>query len=188
MPLKARRQVHHAEVVERALFATLNSLKSQVGQNLKSPYGDTRAITPKLCAHSRPTAFEITRLRNRNYGRHSTLDSARRTAHVPLPVISSFRRFRTPVAGVRGIARARPASENARRSGCKVSSMSAEMRAQPAPRSSSNSWPEARDLRLLPRSSSVMTRRGSIGWPTALRRSSLPLQRLKHPFSRGQQP
>jgi hypothetical protein len=129
--------------------------------------------------------LKITRLRNRNYVQHSILDSARLTAHVPLPAISSFGRFRTPVAGVRGTARARPASENAHRSGCKVSSMSAEMRAQPAPRSSSNSRPEARDLRLLPRSSSVMTRRGSIGWPTALRRSSLPLQRLKHPSAAG---
>src|ERR1700730_7473145 len=58
MPLKPCRRVHHAEVVERALFATRNSLKSQAGQKLKSPFSNTRAITPKLCTHSRPTAFE----------------------------------------------------------------------------------------------------------------------------------
>ena len=32
------RQVHHAEVVGCAIFATRNSLKSQVRQNLKSPF------------------------------------------------------------------------------------------------------------------------------------------------------
>ena len=58
MPLKACRLVHRAEVVERAIFATRNSLKSHVGRNLKSPFSNTRAITPKLCPHSRPTAVE----------------------------------------------------------------------------------------------------------------------------------
>ena len=58
MPLKACRQVHHAEVVERAIFATRNSLKSHVGRNLKSPLRNTRAITSKLRTHSRPTAVE----------------------------------------------------------------------------------------------------------------------------------
>jgi hypothetical protein len=48
--------------------------------------------------------------RPRNYVRRSIPDSARRTSTYPSPAISSFGRFRTPVAGVRGIARARLAN------------------------------------------------------------------------------
>src|SRR5450759_5153962 len=52
------RQVHHAEVVDRAIFATRNSLKSHMGRNLKSPFSKPRAITPKLYTHSRLAAGE----------------------------------------------------------------------------------------------------------------------------------
>jgi hypothetical protein len=59
MALEARRQVHHAEVVERGIFATDNSLKSHMGQNLKSPFSNNHAVTSKLCTPSRPRAVEI---------------------------------------------------------------------------------------------------------------------------------
>src|SRR5450631_2431381 len=52
------RQVHHAEVVDRAIFATRNSLKSHMGRNLKSPFSKPRAITQKLYTHSRLAAGE----------------------------------------------------------------------------------------------------------------------------------
>jgi hypothetical protein len=58
MPLKPCRRVHHAEVVERVLFVTRNSLKSQKDRKLLSPVSNTCAITQKLYTHSRPTAFE----------------------------------------------------------------------------------------------------------------------------------
>ena len=48
---KARREAHHAEVAECALFATLNSLKLQMGQNVKSPFSNIRAVTFKLCSN-----------------------------------------------------------------------------------------------------------------------------------------
>src|ERR1700737_539778 len=60
MPLKPCQRVHHAEVVERVLFVTRNSLKSHKERKLLSPVSNTCAITPKLCTHSRPTAFERT--------------------------------------------------------------------------------------------------------------------------------
>jgi len=54
MPLKARRQAHHAEVAECVIFTTRNSLKSHVVQNIKSPLLNIRAGTSKLCRCSRP--------------------------------------------------------------------------------------------------------------------------------------
>src|SRR6266851_2839780 len=44
--------------------------------------------------------------------RRSNPHSERRTPNVTLPAVSSLGGFRTPAAGVRGTARARPASEN----------------------------------------------------------------------------
>ena len=38
MPLKACCNAHHVEVVAGDIFATPNSLKSQEGRNLKSPF------------------------------------------------------------------------------------------------------------------------------------------------------
>ena len=58
MPLKACRQAHHAEVVERAVFATRNSLKLQVEKKVLSPYSNIRAVTRKLCRHPRPTVVK----------------------------------------------------------------------------------------------------------------------------------
>ena len=110
MRLKGRREAHNAEVVERALFATRKSLKSLAAKKSFSPFRTIRAITLKLCSHSRPTAIENHPASKLCPALNS--DSARRTSTYPSPAISSFGRFRTPVAGVRGIARARPASEN----------------------------------------------------------------------------
>ena len=59
MTLQTRRQVHHAEVVERAIFATDNSLKSHMRRNLKSPFSNNHAVTSKLCTPSRPTPVDI---------------------------------------------------------------------------------------------------------------------------------
>jgi hypothetical protein len=58
MRLKGRREAHNAEVVERALFATRKSLKSLAAKKAFSPFSNIRAITFKLCSHSRPTAIE----------------------------------------------------------------------------------------------------------------------------------
>jgi hypothetical protein len=55
MRFKDRRERHRARVVECAIFATPNSLKSQVARNLKSPFSNIRAVTLKLCSRSRPT-------------------------------------------------------------------------------------------------------------------------------------
>jgi|ERR1700687_1811053 hypothetical protein len=55
MRFKDCREAHRARVVECALFATPNSLKSQGAQNLKSPFSNIRAVTLKLCRRSRPT-------------------------------------------------------------------------------------------------------------------------------------
>jgi len=55
MLLKACRRDYHAEVVERAIFATPNSLRLHMGPNIKSPFSNIRAITLKLCLHSWPT-------------------------------------------------------------------------------------------------------------------------------------
>ena len=59
MRFKGRRNAGHLEVVECSLFATPNSLKSLAGQNLKSPFSNTRAITYKLCPYPSPTAVQI---------------------------------------------------------------------------------------------------------------------------------
>src|SRR5579863_1269831 len=55
MRLQDCRATSHATVAECAIFATSNSLKSQVVQNLKSPFSNIRAVTSKLCERSRPT-------------------------------------------------------------------------------------------------------------------------------------
>jgi sRNA-binding protein len=54
---KARREAHHAEVAKCALFATANSLKLQMGQNVKSPFSNIRAITFKL--RSNPSRIAV---------------------------------------------------------------------------------------------------------------------------------
>src|SRR4030095_2149237 len=43
-------EAHRARVVECAIFATSNSLKSQVTRNHKSPFSNVRAITSELCS------------------------------------------------------------------------------------------------------------------------------------------
>jgi hypothetical protein len=55
MRFKDCREAHRARVVECAIFATRNSLKSQATPNLKSPSSNIRAIISKLCSGSRPT-------------------------------------------------------------------------------------------------------------------------------------
>jgi hypothetical protein len=50
---KACREADHVEVVESALLPRLNSLKSLMGQNVKSPFSNIRAIA---VANSRPVA------------------------------------------------------------------------------------------------------------------------------------
>jgi hypothetical protein len=52
LPYKARREAHRAGVVECALFAMLNSLKSHVGRNVNSPFSNIHAVTFKLYRHS----------------------------------------------------------------------------------------------------------------------------------------
>jgi hypothetical protein len=85
-------------VVERAISDTRNSLKSQVGQRLKSPFSTTRAITPKLYSYSRPTALQNYPASKSQLRARSILDSARRASNVPLPAISSFRVLRKPAS------------------------------------------------------------------------------------------
>jgi hypothetical protein len=58
MPLKACSNAHHVEVVASDIFATRNSLKSQEGRNLKSPFSNIRAVTSKLCPESSLTGVE----------------------------------------------------------------------------------------------------------------------------------
>jgi hypothetical protein len=55
MRLKDYREAHRARVVECAIFATRNSLKSKAAQNMKSPFSNIRAIISKLHWRSRPT-------------------------------------------------------------------------------------------------------------------------------------
>jgi hypothetical protein len=50
-------QAYNPEVAKGALSAAPNSLKSQMEQNVKSPFSKARAITKKLCA-SNPAAVE----------------------------------------------------------------------------------------------------------------------------------
>src|ERR1700730_11349882 len=49
---KACREAHHAEVVECCFFAEPNSLKSWMGQNVKSPFSNIRAVTYRLYSYS----------------------------------------------------------------------------------------------------------------------------------------
>ena len=65
MPRKAHNEGHHAEVAERAVSATLNSLKSHRGRKVKSPLSNIRAVTPKLCVHSEPASVHPQRVWNR---------------------------------------------------------------------------------------------------------------------------
>ena len=53
-----RYEAHNVEVVAGDIFATPNSLKSHGGRKLLSPFSNIRAVTSKLCTHSRPTAGE----------------------------------------------------------------------------------------------------------------------------------
>ena len=64
MRRKGRRDAHHVEVVECAIFATRNSLKSQGALNLKSPFSNIRAVTSKLCTQSPTTAIQNHRALN----------------------------------------------------------------------------------------------------------------------------
>jgi hypothetical protein len=67
VPLNTRRQPDRAGVVKRAIFATCKLLNSQVVQNKKSPFSNTRAGTAKLCGHSRlPSAqnYSIAKFRS----------------------------------------------------------------------------------------------------------------------------
>jgi hypothetical protein len=51
---ESRSQASNAEVVPGDLFATSNPLTSRTEKNPLSPFSNIRAITPKLCARSRP--------------------------------------------------------------------------------------------------------------------------------------
>jgi hypothetical protein len=55
MRLKDYREAHRARVVECAIFATRNSLKSKAAQNMKSPFSNIRAIISKLHWRSAPS-------------------------------------------------------------------------------------------------------------------------------------
>ena len=48
----------HVEVVECALSATRNCLKLQAAKKLFSPYSNIRAVTSKLCPHSKSAPVE----------------------------------------------------------------------------------------------------------------------------------
>jgi hypothetical protein len=52
LSLEHYREALLAEVVECALFATPNALKSFMTQKTKSPFSKVRAVTSKLCFHS----------------------------------------------------------------------------------------------------------------------------------------
>ncbi len=54
MRFKISGEAHRVPVVECAIFATLNFLKSQLAQNIKSPFSNIRAVTSELYAHLRP--------------------------------------------------------------------------------------------------------------------------------------
>lgn len=58
MRLKGPRDVDHIKVVECALFATANSLKSKAREKLLSPFSNIRAVTSKLCRGPTPTSGE----------------------------------------------------------------------------------------------------------------------------------
>src|ERR1700720_3766775 len=65
MMLQGCRKADRAEVVERDHFAMPNYLKSHGERNLLSPFGNTCAITPKLCMPSGQYALrKITRHSN----------------------------------------------------------------------------------------------------------------------------
>ena len=55
MRLKDYREAHRARVVECAIFATRNSLKSKAAQNMKSPFSNIRANISNLHWRSMPT-------------------------------------------------------------------------------------------------------------------------------------
>jgi len=117
MRRKARRDARHVEVVECALFATPNSLKSHAVKKLFYPFSNTHVISSKLWAHWGRTASQTHLISKSKVWQSSILVSVRRTSHVPLSAISSLGGFRTPALGERGTARARPASENLHRCG-----------------------------------------------------------------------
>jgi hypothetical protein len=83
MPLKACTEVHRAGVVECAIFATRNSLKSHMSRKLKSPFSNIRAVTLRLCTRSSPTAARIHPLLGLRG--HSIFRRARRTSTYPFP-------------------------------------------------------------------------------------------------------
>jgi hypothetical protein len=58
MPLNISQSSDRPEVARRVNFATRKSLNSRMKQNMKSPFSNLRATTPKLYGHSRPTGTE----------------------------------------------------------------------------------------------------------------------------------
>src|SRR6202047_1168844 len=100
MMLQGCRKADRAEVVEREHFATPNYLKSHGERNLLSPFGNTCAITPKLCMPSGPIRP------SKNYPALKSppprLTSPPATAGAPLPATSCLGAFRTPAATARG--------------------------------------------------------------------------------------
>ena len=56
--VEARGQAHNAEVVIGDLFATRNPLKLHAARKVLSPIRNIRAITSKLCMHSRPALIQ----------------------------------------------------------------------------------------------------------------------------------
>src|SRR5450756_3060668 len=56
--VEGRCQAHNVEVAVGDLFATRNPLKSHVARKVLSPFSNIRAVTSKLCAHSRPATVQ----------------------------------------------------------------------------------------------------------------------------------
>ena len=58
MPLNIGQPSNRPEVARRVNFATRKSLNSQMVRNIKSPFSNPCATTPKLYGHSRSTGLE----------------------------------------------------------------------------------------------------------------------------------
>jgi hypothetical protein len=84
-----RCEPHNSEVVACDIFATPNSLKSRVARNLKSPFGNIRAVPFKLCPHPRPTTVQNCL----SLGSRVALKSPQLSARAP-PNMYPFPRFR----------------------------------------------------------------------------------------------
>src|SRR6266446_2537959 len=95
---KPCREAHHAEVVECCLFAEPNSLKSWMGQNVKSPFGNIRAGTYRLNSCSTGIAVANSSVTPR---RQIPIACGTAVAR-PVAAISCLGALRPPAAGARG--------------------------------------------------------------------------------------